>query len=165
MGQYYKVVNITKKQYITPWTFGDGSKLMEFGNNGMGTMTGLAILLSSGNGLGGGDLNSDDPIIGSWAGDKIVIAGDYADKGLFTRGNKNNLYDKADKGGYKDISARVLYAMMDDSLLAQEYPTSKLKDDIIAIKEAKSVKDLPTLIGSMKREEGEALLGELIGES
>ena len=30
MGQYYKIVNIKKKQYISPHTFGDGSKLMEF---------------------------------------------------------------------------------------------------------------------------------------
>ncbi len=30
MGQYYKIVNIKKKQYISPYIFGDGSKLMEF---------------------------------------------------------------------------------------------------------------------------------------
>ena len=85
MGQYYKIVNIKKKQYITPHTFGDGSKLMEFSMSANGVLAGLAILLADGNGRGGGDLNSDNPIVGSWAGDNIVIAGDYADEGKFVK--------------------------------------------------------------------------------
>lgn len=81
MGQYYYVVNIDKKQYLHPHRFGDGLKLLEFGCSAMGTLTGLAVLLASGNGRGGGDLRSNDPIVGSWAGDRIVVAGDYADPG------------------------------------------------------------------------------------
>src|ERR1700687_4252781 len=77
MGQYYCVVNLNKRQYLNPHKFGDGMKLLEFGSSGEGTMCGLAILLASGNNRGGGDLHSDHPIIGSWAGDRIVIAGDY----------------------------------------------------------------------------------------
>ena len=68
MGQYYKIVNIKKKQYISPHTFGDGSKLMEFSMSANGVLAGLSILLADGNGRGGGDLNSDNPIVGSWAG-------------------------------------------------------------------------------------------------
>ncbi len=83
MGQYYYVINIDKKQYLYPHKLGDGLKLMEFGMSSYGTMTALAVLLADGNGRGGGDLHSEDPIIGSWAGDRIVIAGDYADPGNF----------------------------------------------------------------------------------
>ncbi len=60
MGQYYKIVNIKKKQYISPYTFGDGSKLMEFSMSANGVLAGLAILLADGNGKGGGDLNSNN---------------------------------------------------------------------------------------------------------
>ena len=83
MGQYYRIVNLTKKQFINPWSFGDGAKLLEFGCSSTGTMTALAVLLADGNNRGGGDLHSDDPVIGSWSGDSIVIAGDYADHGKF----------------------------------------------------------------------------------
>lgn len=81
MGQYYLVVNLDKQQYLHPHRMGDGLKLMEFGSSADGTMMGLAVLLADGNGRGGGDLRSDHPIIGTWAGDRIVIAGDYADDG------------------------------------------------------------------------------------
>ncbi len=76
MGQYYKIVNLDKRQYLHPHKFGDGLKLLEFGAGGSGTMCGLAILLADGNGRGGGDLRSNASVIGSWAGDRIVIAGD-----------------------------------------------------------------------------------------
>lgn len=81
MGQYYYCVNTRKRQYLHPHSFGCGLKLLEFGASGSGTMMGLAVLLADGNNRGGGDLRSDSPLIGSWAGDPIVLAGDYADPG------------------------------------------------------------------------------------
>lgn len=113
MGQYYLIVNLTKKQFLHPHKFGDGLKLMEFGGSGSGTMLGLAVLLASGNGRGGGDLHSENPIIGTWAGDKIVIAGDYDDEGKFVRGKRNLFFVAEEK--YEDISAKVIEALMDDS--------------------------------------------------
>lgn len=122
MGQYYVIANLDKKQYLHPHRFGDGLKLLEFGASGQGTMTGLAILLASGNGRGGGDLHSEDPIIGSWAGDRIVVTGDYADPGLFTSPeySAGTLYEEAQHGGsgWVDISYPVLAAMADDGYLA-----------------------------------------------
>jgi hypothetical protein len=104
MGQYYHIVNLDKKEFLVPHVFGDGLKLMEFGSGGK-TLTGLAILLSAGNGRGGGDFGNctvpdgggtpnhtvigtggvfdheteltHHPLVGSWAGDRIIIAGDY----------------------------------------------------------------------------------------
>jgi hypothetical protein len=87
MGQYYYVVNLDKREYLHPHRLGNGLKLLEFGTSSCGTMTALALLLADGNGRGGGDMATDkDPKaewIGRWAGDRIVIAGDYADEGKF----------------------------------------------------------------------------------
>ena len=120
MGQYYKIVNIKKKQYITPHTFGDGSKLMEFSMSANGVLAGLAILLADGNGRGGGDLGSKNDIVGSWAGDNIVIAGDYADTGKFVKEPEQNLYEVASSEG-EDISIKVLDALFDDSYYFSEF--------------------------------------------
>ena len=120
MGQYYKIVNIKKKQYITPHTFGDGSKLMEFSMSANGVLAGLAILLADGNGRGGGDLGSKNDIVGSWAGDNIVVAGDYADEGKFVKEPDQTLYEVASSEG-EDISIKVLDALFDDQYFFSEF--------------------------------------------
>jgi hypothetical protein len=120
MGQYYKIVNIKKKQYISPYIFGDGSKLMEFSMSANGVLAGLAILLADGNGRGGGDLHSENDIVGSWAGDNIVIAGDYADAGKFVKEPEQNLYEVASSEG-EDISVKVLDALFDDQYFFSEF--------------------------------------------
>jgi len=120
MGQYYKIVNIKKKQYIKPDTFGDGSKLMEFSMSASGVLAGLAILLADGNGRGGGDLHSENDIVGSWAGDNIVVAGDYADAGKFVKEAGQNLYEVASNEG-EDISVKVLEALFDDKYFFSEF--------------------------------------------
>lgn len=113
MGQYYKVMNLAKREYIKPHAFGDGAKLMEFGSSGGGTMLGLTILLASSNGLGGGDLGGAlENIDGRWAGDPIAIIGDYCE---------SNLYDAE---GWTDISYNVLSALLQDKYLRGD----KLKD-------------------------------------
>lgn len=105
MGQYYMIVNLDKKQFLDPHKFGNGLKLCEFGS-GL-TMMGLAVLLSEGNGQGGGDLfvpeeNPFCDLIGSWAGDRIVVTGDYAEPNNFVpvytevdpeQKEKRNLYN------------------------------------------------------------------------
>ena len=130
MGQYYKIVNIKKKQYISPHTFGDGSKLMEFSMSANGVLAGLSILLADGNGRGGGDLNSDNPIVGSWAGDNIVITGDYADEGKFVKDADKNLYSVTNIEG-EDISLKVLDALCDDRWFFEEFrKNASTMDDV-----------------------------------
>ena len=122
MGQYYKIVNVKKRQYLNPHMFNDGMKLMEFGMSAGGTLTALAVLLADGNGRGGGDLHSDNDIIGSWAGDPIVIAGDYADQGKFLPADKSDqtLYSVCEDEG-EDISAKVLDALMEDRWFREDF--------------------------------------------
>jgi hypothetical protein len=106
MGQYFYVVNTDKKQYLMPHCLGDGLKLMEFGASGDGTMLGLALLLRQSNEGGGGDFhgNHDSPLLGSWAGDRIVIVGDY---------DKSGLYREA-TDSYENISHAVVELMEQD---------------------------------------------------
>ena len=141
MGQYYLIVNCSKGEFIHPHKMGDGMKILEFGSSGKGTMMGLAILLANGNGRGGGDLDSENPVIGSWAGDRIVVAGDYGDGGkflgkvsktklkkiakeCFTEGHQKpenvNLFNYAD-AEFEDISEKVLAALMDDDYFREEF--------------------------------------------
>lgn len=236
MGQYYFPVNIDKREYIHPHKFGDGLKLMEFGSSGSGTMLGLAILLASGNGRGGGDLDrqtvdkgenafgeegSFDPlphervehawkykdpgagvkqtyrtivpkIVGRWAGDRIVIAGDYADKGTFvtqamlegkTRGDFDlddhpqlpvdqkdvNLNDVADKL-FTDISFDVIWALLDDLSIRQDCEEAtkssslcKVMRDCLKLKQSDPTK-YPLMIHEMQSEDGKAFLERSIRE-
>lgn len=91
MGQYYLIVNPAKREYLNPHKFGCGLKLMEFSCSSYGPQTGLMILLAHANGRGGGDLRCKDKgirqrlqdMVGSWAGDPIVVAGDYDDPWLW----------------------------------------------------------------------------------
>lgn len=108
MGQYYKVVNKTKKEFLHPYSFGHGAKLMEFVCDSEGMLQSLAILLAEGNGRGGGDFSSDNPLIGSWSGDEITIVGDYADSGL---------YDIAKT--YKDIGDDAYNMLLEDDYLKE----------------------------------------------
>jgi hypothetical protein len=130
MGQYYLIVNLDKKEIIDPHKFGDGAKLLEFGNSSSGTMCGLAILLADGNNRGGGDLHSDNPIIGSWSGNRVVITGDYADTGKFLIDDRGrNLYDYADEN-YRDISFEVVDALMEDKWIKEDLEKNEFYKDM-----------------------------------
>ena len=144
MGQYYLLVNLDKKEYLETHKFNDCSKLMEFGQSAGGVLLGLTILLADGNGRGGGDINSDDSIIGSWAGDRIVITGDYANPRKFLTEqeikdyqekykeeeekdrqqymeNNTNLYSIA-QAFYEDISNKIVKVLID----AKEFPQDRI---------------------------------------
>ena len=127
MGQYYKILNIDKEEGIHPHDFNDGLKLMEFGGSGKGAMAALAALLVT-----------DKLQVGPWAGCRIVISGDYADKGRFVPAaySSLNLYtyaaqdDEASEGepsrGYRflkeEVQAQVTGLGVPLVLRAQGYP-------------------------------------------
>lgn len=72
MAQRNLVVNLDRKQALDPFKFGDGPELLQFGCRSMGLMTALAVLLAA---QGSNDIDSRSHLVGSWAGDRIVIAG------------------------------------------------------------------------------------------
>jgi hypothetical protein len=101
MGQYHKAYNATKKEFIHPHRIENGLKLMEQVGFDKSTATALFLLLANSNGRGGGDAKKH-PLIGHWAGDNIVIQGDYtepADPGHI---------DPETLDTFTDISAQVV---------------------------------------------------------
>jgi len=91
MGQYWKPVNLDKKEYVNPHKLGAGLKLWEQLANAPGVGAALIVLTAAmPERRGGGDLalsSGADPAydeiaartIGRWAGDRIAIVGDYAE--------------------------------------------------------------------------------------
>ena len=117
MGQYHSIYNRTKKEYIRI----GGAKLWEQAHSA--TAAALLLLLSNSNGRGGGDFNlypkdydkltaqekRDKAIIeavsGRWAGDSIVVQGDYAeetDPGYISKEDDN----------YKNVTREVCDALL-----------------------------------------------------
>lgn len=138
MGQYYKIANLTKREFINPHTFGDGIKLMEFAMNSGGIMSALAILLASSNGCGGGDLHLTDKspwkgVPGRWAGDRIVVAGDYDDNpdspgcGVYSAccTEPTALEELVEASGeevaWRDISHLILGCLLEDPWFLQDF--------------------------------------------
>jgi hypothetical protein len=80
MGQYHKVYNVDKREYIEPHEINNGLKLVEQIGYEHSTSTALFLLLANSNGRGGGDVEEHE-FIGRWAGDRIVVQGDYAEAG------------------------------------------------------------------------------------
>jgi hypothetical protein len=78
MGQYHKVYNLDKQERIHPHEINNGLKLWEQVGHIGSTSTALFALLANSNGRGGGDF-PDHPMVGRWAGDRILIQGDYAE--------------------------------------------------------------------------------------
>lgn len=121
MGQYHKPVNLDKKQYINPHKLGNGLKMLEFGQGGL-TVTALTVLLACSHNRGGGDLHTENPIAGSWAGDRIAIIGDYTEDGDIPGINAKDIADRiwGDTDEYTDISDEILEALLDDSYIKED---------------------------------------------
>jgi len=100
MGQYHKTYNITKREFIHPHRINNGLKLREQMGAPNSTADALFLLLANSNGRGGGDARPH-PTIGRWAGDQIVVQGDYADE------KDPAFISEEEREGYTDISGMV----------------------------------------------------------
>ncbi len=104
MGQYYITINRTKKEYLSPYTFGDGAKFLEFMSSSRGMKEATMMLLTNG--------GHKDNYLGHWAGDLIEVLGDYAEHDV--RGDKKvDLWEEIHEGRskWKDISVPVYKAL------------------------------------------------------
>ena len=89
MGQYFKAVNLKKREYVCPWCLGGVAKLWEWSANPWGAV--FPLLLRKSTEGGGGDYHgptyeTDKTVIaGRWAGDPVVLVGDYDDSKLWDK--------------------------------------------------------------------------------
>lgn len=110
MGQYFYVVNLDKRQFLHPHTLGDGLKLFEVAC-GNGTLRALHLLLADNagdclreGGRCGGATEVGKRLVGSWAGDRIVVAGDYAPPGRFPGVDDDENVHNVASEAFEDIS-------------------------------------------------------------
>lgn len=136
MGQYFKAVNLDKREVVCPWCLGGGAKLLEWAANPQGAV--FTLLLRKSSQTGGGDyrdplsrddrhVNLDDcanpaevvmaaimrgvaaegqtvalppdSVVGRWAGDRVVLVGDY---------DESKLWDKLPE--YRNITSELVEA-------------------------------------------------------
>jgi hypothetical protein len=115
MGQYFKAVNLDKREVVCPWCLNGGAKLLEWAVNRYGAV--FTLLLRQSSETGGGDYGGPGPqfiemtedtnigeiiakglaregmkmsvpsssVVGRWAGDRITLIGDYDESGLWSK--------------------------------------------------------------------------------
>jgi hypothetical protein len=96
MGQYFKLVNLDKKEVVNPWDIGGLTKFWEWLYNPQARV--LVWLLRQSDEGGGGDIDEPErySTLGRWAGDRITLIGDYDSSGLW------------DKSKTKEVDGRPL---------------------------------------------------------
>lgn len=111
MGQYHKLVNVDKKEYLDPHSIGLGVKQWEHQSEARWPLYGslsdaMYILTMTSPARGGGDMPASE-ISGRWAGDRVMVVGDYTeDEDLPAHFMAGQLYHLADST-YTEIGAEV----------------------------------------------------------
>ena len=105
MGQYHTLYNVDKKQKVDGLS---GYKLLEQIGYPKSTATALLLLIANSNGRGGGDVE-DNPLVGSWAGDRVVMQGDYAEKGDQAFIENIDEYEDVTKQVFDMLNATLTY--------------------------------------------------------
>jgi hypothetical protein len=124
MGQYHKLINTTKKEFVSGWDIGMMQKHYEqIGFRGSMADVLYCLVISQGNEKrGGGDTDGHD-FIGHWTGDDIAVVGDY-----YTESSDyykyRDLYDKVEEDeNYTNISSSIR------SMLEAVYPELTFKKE------------------------------------
>ena len=129
MGQYHKLINITKKEYIVGHDIGINLKHYEqIGFEGSMADVLYCLMIAQGNDYRGGGDVSGHKLIGHWAGDHVAIVGDYYEEGT-DKPEYRNLYRIVENDKhYKNISPSIR------SMLRAVYPKLKFKKEYFICK-------------------------------
>lgn len=110
MGQYHKLVNLDKKETVSPYALGLGAKQYEQTGDSGSMGDALYLLVMSSPSRGGGDWESFADLSGRWVGDRVAIVGDYTEDGdIPNYENAATLYE--DSEDWTDISDGVALAL------------------------------------------------------
>lgn len=109
MGQYHVLVNYDKKEVVVPHGLGLGLKQYEHTGEYNGTLAdAMYLLVMTSPARGGGDFPSTN-ISSRWAGDRVLVVGDYTeDSDVPSIPNVGLLYNDSEK--YTDITDLVAEA-------------------------------------------------------
>lgn len=85
MGQYHLLVNVDKREYLDPSSIGLGVKQWEHQAHAQWPMFGslgdaMYLLTMTSPARGGGDMPLTE-VSGRWAGDRVMVVGDYTEDG------------------------------------------------------------------------------------
>ncbi len=110
MGQYHKLVNLDKQEQVSSYPLGLGAKQYEQTGCEGSMSDALYLLLMTSPARGGGDWKGFDGLSGRWAGDRVVVLGDYStDEDLPTYPDLSNLWRESES--WTDISTDVAVAL------------------------------------------------------
>ncbi len=86
MGQYHAIYNLDKQEVVYPHDIGLGAKQREHTGHEASLSDMMYVLTTCSPMRGGGDFVAEvmEDFIGRWAGDRVVVIGDYADFDLAT---------------------------------------------------------------------------------
>lgn len=76
MGQYHKLVNLDKQEFVDPHGLGLGSKQYEHTGFDGSLADAMYVLTMTSPAEGGGDFPMTE-MSGRWVGDRVLIVGDY----------------------------------------------------------------------------------------
>ena len=126
MGQYHKLINITKKEFVVGYDIGILAKHYEqIGFEGSMADVLYCLMIAQGNDYRGGGDVSGHKAIGRWVGDHVAIVGDYYDEKT-DKLKYRNLYDEVENDkDYKNISPSIR------AMLRVIYPKLTIKKQII----------------------------------
>ena len=110
MSQYYKVVNLDKKQFFSPSIFNDGVKLGAVMNGIHPYVVGRLLLTEF-------EFPVEEFHIGYWSGDKIAIIGDES---------ANEFNDQQKE--FQNIGAELLFSFINDENFRELF-LNQLKTD------------------------------------
>ena len=130
MGQYHKLINITKKEFVVGYDIGILAK--HYGQIGFeGSMADVlyCLMIAQGNDRRGGGDVSGHKFIGRWTGDDVAIVGDQYTDDLGDNHKYHCLYNivETDKD-YKNISPSIR------SMLKAVYPKLKFKKEYFTMR-------------------------------
>lgn len=109
MGQYHKLVNLDKREEVISYPLGLGAKQYEQTGFEGSMSDALYLLLMTSPARGGGDWPAFDGLSGRWAGDRVVVLGDYStDDDLPTYPALGTVWGEE---GWTDISKDVALAL------------------------------------------------------
>jgi hypothetical protein len=137
MGQYHIIVNLDKQEVIDPWEIGWGAKQKEHTGYAGSAGDAIYLLTQTSPNAGGGDFDLYEGISGRWAGDRVVVLGDYTEDsvleslGLVTTSHTGSVEKHGwsyIRENYTDISHITKSALDDAFAWETEYQTKLYED-------------------------------------